>query len=152
MLYEHYSLAPWIEARWPNFSPRELACPRDGEFWYSPYDFDCIQRLRTLLNRPVYLNSAHRSRFHNRLVGGATNSEHLRIAFDIHVGSHDRSRLLQLAREAGFTSFGFYQTFLHCDTRLNRRWITKRGKIAWTGLVTYSASGRVLLPEVSLAS
>ena len=44
------------------------------------------------------------------------------IAFDISLRGHDRNELLRQCREAGFGSFGKYKTFLHVDTRRNRRW------------------------------
>jgi hypothetical protein len=57
------------------------------------------------------------------LVGGAPKSAHREgIAFDISLRGHDRNELLRQCREAGFGSFGKYKTFLHVDTRRNRKW------------------------------
>jgi len=48
-------------------------------------------------------------------VGGAPLSQHLRLAADISLVGHDKRALLLACRRAGFTSFGFYNTFLHID-------------------------------------
>ena len=135
MIYAHYSLIPWNEARWPNFSAMEIACRFDGEAYLDLGFLDALQRLRRLLNRPVLLTSAHRSRVHNRMVGGAVNSEHLKLAVEFSLKGHEPRTLLGAAKEAGFTTFGFYKTFLHCDLRPNRRWATKEGKKTWKRLV-----------------
>tara|TARA_R110000737_G_C14539843_1_gene478838 strand:- start:659 stop:1069 length:411 start_codon:yes stop_codon:yes gene_type:complete len=135
MIYEHYSLAPWSEERWPNFSAKELACSRTGEFYMWPMVIDFLQRTRADLNRPLHINSAHRSVFHNNLCGGAVRSQHLKLAFDISLHGLEPGNLLGAAKAAKFSSFGFYGTFLHCDTRPGRRWFSKEGKKRWSGLV-----------------
>jgi zinc D-Ala-D-Ala carboxypeptidase len=134
MIYAHHSLMPWDESRWPNFSPLEIACRREGEAYLDHVFLDVLQKLRRLIGKPIRLNSAHRSRVHNRMVGGALNSEHLRIAVDISLHNHDPANLIGAAKNAGFTTFGFYKTFLHCDLRPGRRWTTKGGRETWKHL------------------
>ena len=137
MLYEHFSLAPWEDFRWSNFKPQEFACPHCGEFWHDPEYFDRVQGIRTILNAGFSPNSAHRCLVHNRIVGGAINSEHKRIAIDIPIKSYGPKALLQAALDVGFATFGFYKTFLHVDLRPGRRWITNGGKQTWNSLVTF---------------
>jgi len=89
------------------------------------------------MGRPLRINSAHRCSVHNRRLGGAPHSRHLRLALDVDVSDMDerqRRRLFALAREAGFDAFGFYATFLHMDDRPHRRWWTEKGKETWSFL------------------
>lgn len=144
-LFQHFSELPRAGWRWPNFRPDEkalaghlaLACPHCGEFYLDPDAMDALQRLRQHLGRPVYVNSGHRCPIHNARVGGAPLSEHKKIAFDVAIHPHTPGQLLAAAQAAGFTTFGFYQTFLHCDRRPGRRWITSGGKRTWNGLLTF---------------
>jgi len=121
MLYSHYSeyQGAW---RWPNFSLKELSCPHCGEYWHDPTSLDQLQRARAAANRPFTINSAHRCYFHNLKVGGTPSSQHKKIAFDISLRGHNKHELLDTLRAAGFTTFGYYQTFIHTDIRPNRRW------------------------------
>ena len=122
LFFEHHSdfSGSW---RWPNFDPQEFSCNHCGEFYYDPASFDAIQLVRDLLLRPVRLNSAHRCAIHNARVGGAPLSQHKKMAFDIDITSFaDRRDVLTACRQAGFTTFGFYQTFLHTDIRPRRIW------------------------------
>ncbi|MCD9147861.1 D-Ala-D-Ala carboxypeptidase family metallohydrolase [Pseudophaeobacter flagellatus] len=118
--FDHYSLFPLDEWRWPNFSPLEMACRGSGALMVDFDAMDCLQALRDDLGKPIYLNSAYRSPEHNRRVGGAEQSQHLRArAYDINLRNHDPRQLEAAAQKAGFSSFGTYpkQNFLHIDTR-----------------------------------
>lgn len=133
MIYEHWSDYPkqdnWF---WKNFSPRELACPCCGEYYHDIITLNYIQNARDILGSPITVNSAHRCRKHNRKVGGALNSQHLKIAIDVSIRNRDRYKVLSALKEAGFTSFGYYNTFIHTDTRPGRRWYGKGAKKSWT--------------------
>jgi zinc D-Ala-D-Ala carboxypeptidase len=118
----HYSTVPWSKERWPNFDPIEFACSCCGEFYWDAVAFDKIQAVRTLLGKPLRINSSHRCPIHNAKVGGAPLSQHKKIAFDISIIGHDQWELLAAARAAGFTGFGFYLTFLHVDLGNAREW------------------------------
>lgn len=135
MLYAHWSdlEEPW---RWPNFTAKELACSCCGEYWHDPHSLNLLQTAREAAGRPFTINSAHRCRKHNRAVGGALVSEHLKIAFDISVNGHQPRALYEACRAAGFTTFGHYGSFLHTDRRPGRRWFTKAGRQTWNFLVT----------------
>lgn len=145
MLLKHWSEASelWDFGRWPNFVPEELtpagqlslACPHCGEFYFDPWMLDGIQFIRFEVNKPVIVNSGHRCRLHNLRIGGAEYSRHLRVAWDISIRKHDPLQIYQAAADYGFSSFGFYGTFLHVDDRPGRRWFSKEGKKLWTPLL-----------------
>jgi uncharacterized protein YcbK (DUF882 family) len=138
-IYDHFSLAPWQEARWPNFRPAEMSCPHCGEYYHFERLFDAIQWVRSHLNRPIHINSSHRCPFYNasRRIGGAALSEHkMRVALDIGLRGHDPAKLYGALQEAGFSTFGFYGNFIHVDAREGRRWFSKTGRETWNGLVT----------------
>lgn len=135
MIYERWQDVPWDADRWPNFQPLELACRCPvarphycaGEFYYDPDFFDALQRLRTAMNAPIQLNSAHRCELRNAYVGGAPMSQHKKIAGDVRLAGHNPGALYENAVEAGFTTFGFYRSFLHVDLRPGRRWFSSQG-------------------------
>lgn len=138
MLYGHWSDLPTGLWRWRNFAPDEpnLACPCCGEFFLDEVAMDRLQHVRDLLGRPIKINSGHRCPIHNARVGGAPMSRHkLEIAFDISLAGQDPRALFDACREAGFSTFGFYGTFLHTDTRPGRRWFTKAGRTVWQGVI-----------------
>lgn len=68
-------------------------------------------------------------------VGGAAQSSHLLVAWDISLRGHSPEDLYAAAVAAGFTTFGHYRTFLHVDPRPGRRWFTKAGRETWRFLV-----------------
>lgn len=133
MIYEHYSdyTGPWL---WDNFSAKELSCPCCGEYYHSVQTLNQIQYARQLIGKALTINSAHRCRKHNREVGGAIASEHLRIALDVSIVGHDGYTVLGMLKAAGFTTFGFYKSFIHTDIRYGRRWFGAGAKSCWTEL------------------
>jgi hypothetical protein len=133
-LFSHYLQAPWDTERWPNFTAEELSCPCCGEFYFDDWMFDAIQALRHTVGRAVKINSAHRCVNHNDAVGGASSSRHLRLAFDISTSNQIPKVLYDAAKQAGFTTFGFYGSFIHVDDRPGRRWYSKEGRRKWSFL------------------
>jgi zinc D-Ala-D-Ala carboxypeptidase len=127
MQYSHYSNASGAGWRWSSFSPRELACKGTGKLLVNEDALDKLQALRTRLGKPIIVVSAYRSPEHNRRVGGAKNSQHMRgTAFDIRMENHDPVAFEAAARSAGFTGFGYYPRsgFMHIDTGPARTWGT----------------------------
>jgi len=122
-LYTHWRDAPRTpEAgwRWPNFRPEELASKSDDELLVDEGALDRLQALRTLLRAPLILTSAYRSKAHNRKVGGAPNSFHMKgRAFDVKMANHDPLVFEAAARKAGFKGVIRYphRGFIHIDTR-----------------------------------
>jgi len=49
------------------------------------------------------------------------------LAADISIINQDRNLILRLAKDLGFTGFGYYRTFLHVDLGRKREW----GKEKW---------------------
>jgi len=126
----HDNLVPmWV---WPDFSPEEFACRHCGETYYWPQFLDKIQTARASVRRPFVILSGHRCSLHNARVGGAPLSQHLKLAADISTQGHDRISLFRACKAAGFTGFGFYQTFLHIDLGRPRMWWSgEKAKRIW---------------------
>lgn len=123
--YSHYSEWPSHQWPWPDFSPREMASKREGALKLDTNAMDKLQALRTALGRPMLITSAYRSPAHNRAVGGAKNSYHMRgVAFDVRMENHDPHHFEAVARSVGFTGFGYYPKsgFMHIDTGPARSW------------------------------
>lgn len=117
---EHVS--SW-EERYPNFTKSEVSCPLSGEMKVTDHAMGALQALRSLLGKPLIINSGYRSPEYNRRVRGAPRSKHVEgTAFDISTRNHDRYELYATARDVGFKGFGFYSTFLHVDLGPLRSW------------------------------
>lgn len=127
-LFKNYIFVEPATWAFKNFSPKELACPCCGEFLYVPGAIKKLQQLRDLKGRPLIINSAYRCAKHNKEVGGAPNSKHMKgIAFDIDLLDHDRLMLTMDAMSCGFKGIGQYNTFIHVDARAQYgRWDMRR--------------------------
>lgn len=123
--------------KWKYFKPEEIACKGKyccgGELWnaveygpnfpnYLSVALDKLDRLRERWGKPIVLNSAHRCIKHNRKVGGAIHSRHLKIAFDCVCPKEEQKEFIALARECGFTGIGRYANFVHLDLGRKREW------------------------------
>lgn len=123
--FKHWSEVPASEWFWPSFTPQEIACRGSGAVGIDPEALDKLQTLRDRLGVPVILTSAYRSPEHNAAVGGAPESLHMQgRAFDVSMVNHDPDSFEVVAREVGFTGFGFYPraNFMHIDTGPARDW------------------------------
>ena len=112
---------PW---RWSNFSPAEMASNGNGMLLINEHSMDCLQSFRTLLGKPVIINSAYRDPQYNKKIGGAPASKHLLgMAYDVRITDKvTREDIHKFAKIAGFTGFGDYKTFVHIDTGPKRYW------------------------------
>lgn len=110
---------PWS---WPNCTPAEVSCKHCGEFFYDPASLDALQLLRETWGKPIHINSAHRCVFHNHAVGGTSNSQHLKIAFDCSCPRDEQDAFIAAATDAGFTGIGRYSSFVHLDCGPRRGW------------------------------
>lgn len=88
-----------------------------------------LQVLRDNVQAPIVINSGYRSPQHNKRVGGATNSYHLKgMAADIVVKGLSPSRVADIIEdliELGLMKnggLGRYDTFTHYDIGPVRRW------------------------------
>lgn len=122
MFYQHWREVPKDAWRWNHFKPDEVASHGDGSLLVVEGALDTLERLRTLLGRPLVILSAYRDPVHNARVGGAPLSQHkFGKAFDLRL-DYDRDMLVGLAKEAGFRGIGLYKTFVHVDCGPSRRW------------------------------
>lgn len=129
------TLSNW---HWSFFTPKEIACKGKaccgGELWdkeeygeknipyYLVEALDKLEMLRTKWGKPIILNSAHRCKKHNKRIGGALKSQHLKIAFDCRIKKEEQEKFILLAKECGFTGIGKYKNFVHLDCAKKRDW------------------------------
>ena len=126
--YEHWSQVPrtWSAWPWKFFQPREIACRGTGKLTVVNGLLDRLDALRTRCGFPLTVLSAFRSPYHNAFVGGAPLSLHLKaLAVDLSIVKQDKRLMERIAKEEGFTGFGYYRTFLHIDLGRPRFWGTK---------------------------
>lgn len=76
-----------------------------------------LQKARDIAGIPFKINSAFRTKEHNRKVGGKSNSAHLRgHAIDIAAtNGKTKFKILSALLQAGFTRIGIYRSFIHAD-------------------------------------
>ena len=129
MRFNHWGDVPQDWDSWPlqYFKPKEIACRGTGQLYVNIPALTKLDMLRRQWNKPLRLNSAFRSDYHNCKVGGSPMSCHTvrggASAFDIALGSYDKSELIGLAKRIGFTGLGVnYRTFLHVDCGRARSW------------------------------
>ena len=123
--YTHHRYYPKDGWHWPDFTPREMRSKSDNRLMIDPPSMDKLQALRTLLGVPLRITSAYRSVAHNRKVGGAKGSMHMKaLAFDVQMAGHNPAEFEAAALKVGFTGFGFYResNFIHIDTGPSRTW------------------------------
>lgn len=115
------------------FSDSEFASPDD---FSSHEQFDPVLRaqldtLRHDMGKPIRVNSAVRTKVHNRRVGGVANSSHTApcyCAVDIHAPtSSDKFFIVKWALEHGFNRIGIGSNFIHLD-----RDTSKQQAVIWT--------------------
>ena len=111
-----------------NFSIKEFASPdgKDKSARMDPSFITKLQAIRDEMGKSIVINSAIRSKEHNKKVGGKSNSQHLKrpcACADISTkGWHPavKHRFLELAFKFGFTGVGVADTFIHLDLRKQR--------------------------------
>lgn len=114
-----------------NFSVSEFAC-KDGSdpIVIDPKLVAALQLIRDHYQKPLRLLSAYRTVTYNQRVGGAANSQHcLGKAADIDCSSLGvtpnqlAAYVETIAETMGIGGIGVYATFVHIDTRADRkRW------------------------------
>ncbi len=135
--YAQWRAAPWDPARWPHFSPREIACRCGGRFCDGAVVVDAevldgLERVRALVGRALIITSGHRCAQWNAAVGGAPLSRHRQLAVDIALAGHDRHALRAHAITQGFTGLGLGRGFLHLDRRARpATWTYPGSKDLW---------------------
>ena len=102
-----------------NFLRSEFTCKCGCGFNVIKLEFvRRLQMIRTLIRRPLTVVSGCRCVKHNRYVGGATKSRHLRgIAVDVKATGLTPKQIASIARSLGFGGIGIGKTFVHLDFR-----------------------------------
>lgn len=143
-LFQHYSEVPasWMAIA-PNFSfagDPKMVSADTGAFLYDPVILIQAQVMRDVLELPLTVNSWYRSPLLNAHTPGASPiSEHPQgRAIDFSTRGRDRAQMYWAARVAGFTSFGFYKTFIHVGTSGKRWFGSHEAKRIWTPLLNNS--------------
>ena len=103
-----------------DFKVREFAC-HDGsdKILISPETVEILQAVRDYFGQPITITSGYRTPSHNKKVGGATNSQHVKgTACDIKV-KNVPSWAVAGYLEANYRNIGigYYSTWVHVDTR-----------------------------------
>ena len=125
VIYDHWTQVPRTHTAWPweHFKPKEMACRGTGKLTVEPRLLGYLDLLRGRFGNPLTVHSAYRSPYHNAKVGGAPFSSHLKaVAVDLSIVGQDKKQMERLAKEVGFTGFGYYRTFLHIDLGRPRFW------------------------------
>lgn len=105
-----------------NFTVAEMACKDGSDLILINKSFveTKLQKIRDHFKKPIIISSAYRSKTHNRKVGGASNSQHLKgNAFDIYIKGVSPADIAKYAESIGIKGIGLYirDSFVHVDSR-----------------------------------
>lgn len=101
---------------------------------------DRLERLRAALGKAIHVNSGFRCPTHNKNVGGAPGSNHMKgMAADIHADGINPLELARCAEAMGFLGVILYpaKRFVHVDTRTTRYFATDDSKGTVKSLTTH---------------
>lgn len=102
-----------------HFRVKEFAC-KDGtdKILIDVDGVMMLEDLRTLINKPIHINSGYRTENYNKSIDGAENSYHVKgQAFDISVDGIPVRQLALYASRIKFNGIIVYNNFIHLDTR-----------------------------------
>lgn len=107
-----------------NFKSTEFDCHGDGCCSMTKVDMDLVkilQKIRTHFGVATNINSGYRCPTHNKAVGGASQSYHMKgQAADISIRNVAPSEVAKYAESIGVLGIGLYDTFVHVDTRTSK--------------------------------
>lgn len=112
-----------------NFKAYEFSCKGSGCCSKTKVDEKLVailQKIRDHFKAPITINSAYRCKTHNKMVGGASSSNHTKgMAADIMVSGVKPSEVAKYAESIGVLGIGLYETdkdghFVHIDTRTTK--------------------------------
>jgi len=101
-----------------HFSSSELKC-KCGKCKISLINEDhveMLEELRTYLGVPIHINSGYRCYDHNKEVGGSPKSRHL-CGDATDIVPLGRLSLHELSKHLYFDGIGYYNNFIHVDSR-----------------------------------
>lgn len=101
------------------FKQQEFACPCCGKYKVDPELINKLEQLRAMLgDDPITITSGYRCPKHNKEVGGAKHSQHMKgKAADIKVKGYTPSEVAYFAKIVGFSYVKIYKTWVHVDVR-----------------------------------
>lgn len=105
-----------------HFSFEEMRCHCGcNEFAIDDRLLQGLEALRTLVNKPIHVNSAFRCQAHNKAIGGVFGSFHcLGKAADIVIDGLTPQEVADLAAKIDvfrYGGIGIYNNFTHLDVR-----------------------------------
>ena len=112
-----------------NFKSTEFDCHGSGccsETLIDEQLVEYLQDIRDHFGKPVNVSSAYRCATHNKNVGGATGSRHMKgQAADIYIDGVKPAEIAKYAESIGILGIGLYETdkdghFVHVDTRTTK--------------------------------
>lgn len=106
-----------------NFRVREFRCKDGSDKILIDVDFvqNVLQKIRDHFGTSVKINSAYRTPSHNKAVGGANGSYHVKgQAFDIVVSGQSPATVAKYAQSIGCKGIIQYDTFVHVDSRTKK--------------------------------
>jgi len=112
-----------------NFVSTEFDCHGKGCCSTTKLDsklVEYLQKIREHFDKPITVTSAYRCEVHNKNIGGATRSYHMRgQAADIVVSGISSREVAKYAESIGILGIGLYETskdgyFTHIDTRTTK--------------------------------
>lgn len=112
-----------------NFKSTEFDCHGSGccsETLIDEQLVEYLQDIRDHFGKPVNVSSAYRCATHNKNVGGATGSRHMKgQAADIYITGVAPAEIAKYAESIGILGIGLYETdkdghFVHVDTRTTK--------------------------------
>jgi len=107
-----------------HFKISEFYCKCCGKVKVDSILVQMLDRLRDWLGTPLYVTSGYRCASHNRAVGGADKSYHMKgQAADVHCkGEKTVKEIAEMARRVGFGGIKEYKNFVHVDIGPKRSW------------------------------
>lgn len=112
-----------------NFTSDEFDCHGSGCCSITLVDqklVNYLQDIRSHFNKPVNISSGYRCAKHNKSIGGATSSYHMKgQAADIYIDGVSPIEIARYAEQKGILGIGLYETnkdghFVHIDTRTSK--------------------------------
>lgn len=104
-----------------HFDSEEFRSRDGAEHPIDPALIEVLERVRAWAGAPVTITSGYRSPAHNKRVGGAKNSLHMRgCAADIQVQGKTPTQVytfLVQSADAPRLGLGLYRSWVHVDTR-----------------------------------